>query len=255
MILLLGIYIFISAPNLNPFFYMDGAFFWAVTITAFLGLTALFRFGELTFQFISQDGTQARPFNYVPNGKFPVWIKICLLIPWIFLIVVSIASSFIFNWKAYRDQLGESEVVSFSSDMQAMDLSQVPIVDKQLAGILADKKLGERAGLGSQVFLGREDATIQKVNEKLVWAVPMYHSGIFKWLTNLSGTPGYILVSATDVNDVQYIEDYRVKYQPNNYLLHDLKRHVRFGGAWFEGITDPSFEVDDNGQPYWVYTT
>lgn len=255
IILLLGIYIFVSAPNLNPFFYMDGALFWAVTITAFLGLTALFRFGELTFQFIPQDGSQGRPFNYVPNEKFPIWIKICLLSPWIFLVVVSIASSFIFNWKAYRDQLGESEVVSFSSDMQAMDLSQVPIVDKQLAGILADKKLGERAGLGSQVFLGRDDATIQKINGKLVWAVPMYHSGVFKWLTNLSGTPGYILVSATDVNDVQYIENYRVKYQPNNYLLHDLKRHVRFGGAWFEGITDPSFEINDDGQPYWVYTT
>ena len=51
------------------------------------------------------------------------------------------------------------------------------------------------------------------------------------------------------------MENYRVKYQPNNYLLHDIKRHTRFGGAWFDGITDPSFEIDDNGQPYWVYTT
>lgn len=254
MLILCGVYIFVDAPNLNPFFYSDGAFFWAVVITAFVGVWALFHFGELTFQFFSRDAEgNGRPFNYVPNRKFPLWTKILLIAPWAFLIVVTIASSFVFHWKAYKDQLGESKVVSFSSDMQAIDLSQVPIVDKTLAGILADKKLGERAGLGSQVYLG--DATIQKINGNLVWAVPMYHSGLFKWLTNMSGTPGYILVSATDVNDVQYVEDFRVKYQPNNYLLHDLKRHTRFGGAWFDGITDPSFEVDDSGQPYWVYTT
>lgn len=256
MLVACGIYIFVYAPNLNPFFYSDGAFFWCVIITAFVGVWALFRFGELTIQVFSHDNaSSARPFNYVPNKKFPLWTKILLIAPWVFLIVVSIISSFVFNWKAYRDQLGESQVVSFSSDMQAMDLNQVPIVDKQLAGILADKKLGERAGLGSQVYLGKDDATIQKVNGKLVWAVPMYHSGFFKWLTNLSGTPGYIVVSATDVNDVQYVENFRVKYQPHNYLLQDLKRHTRFGGAWIDGITDPSFEISDEGQPYWVYTT
>lgn len=256
MFLLIALYIFVEAPNLNPFFYADGAFFWAVVITAYVGVWALFRFGELTVQFLpGSKGRAERPFNYVPNEKFPKWIKILLVLPWAFLIMMMIVSSFVFNWKTYRDQLGESEVSRFSSDMQAVDLAQVPIVDKTLALNLADKKLGERAGLGSQVVIGRYDATIQRVDGKLVWAVPLYHSGFFKWLTNLSGTPGYILVSAMDVNDVNYVENYRVKYQPNNYLLHDIKRHTRFGGAWFEGITDPSFEIDDNGQPYWVYTT
>lgn len=256
MLILTGLYIFAEAPNLNPFFYADGAFFWAVVITAFVGVWALFHFGEVTIQFFpGARGRAERPFNYVPNEKLPKWTKVLLALPWVFFIGMIIASSFIFNWKGYRDQLGESQVMQFSSNMQAVDLSQVPIVDKTLALNLADKKLGERAGLGSQVIIGQYDATIQKVDGKLVWAVPLYHSGVFKWLTNLSGTPGYIMVSATDVNDVKYVEDYRVKYQPNNYLLHDIKRHTRFGGAWFDGIADPSFEIDDDGQPYWVYTT
>lgn len=256
MLLLTGLYIFAEAPNLNPFFYADGAFFWAVVITAFVGVWALFHFGELTIQFFpGSRGRSDRPFNYVPNEKLPKWTKVLLALPWIFIVIMMLISSFIFNWKTYRDQLGESEVMQFSSNMQAVDLSQVPIVDKTLALNLADKKLGERAGLGSQVVIGKYDATIQRVDGKLVWAVPLYHSGVFKWLTNLSGTPGYIMVSATDVNDVKYIENFKVKYQPNNYLLHDIKRHTRFGGAWFDGITDPSFEIDDNGQPFWVYTT
>lgn len=252
MVVLTGLYIFVEAPNLNPFFYADGAFFWAVLITAFIGVWALMRFGEVTFQLGDRS---ARAFNYSAEKKFPLWTKILLAAPWVFFVVLIIGSSFIFNWKAYRDQLGEAEVMEFSSDMQIADLSQVPIVDEPLALVLADKKLGERAGLGSQVRIGQYDATIQKVNGKLVWAVPLYHSGFFKWLTNMSGTPGYILVSATDVNDVQYVEDFKVKYQPGNYLMHDLKRHTRFFGAWFDGIVDPSFEIGDDGQPYWVYST
>ena len=254
LVITLGIclYIFFEAPNLNPFFYSDGAFFWAVVITLYVGAWALMHFGELTFQFTDRS---ERPFNYVPNEKFPRWTKLLLALPWVFFIVVLVGSSFIFNWKAFRDQLGTSEVVEFSASMQAVDLNQVPVVDQELAVRLADKKLGERAGLGSQVRLGSNDATIQRVDGKLVWAVPLYHSGLFKWLTNMSGTPGYILVSATDVNDVQYVENFKVKYQPGNYLLHDLTRHTRFFGAWFDGITDPSFEIADDGQPYWIYTT
>ena len=250
--LLIAAYIFVEAPNLNPFFFSDGALFWAAVITIYIGAWALMRFGELTFQFTDRS---ARAFNYVPNRKFPRWTKILLAAPWVFYVALLIGSSFIFHSNAFRDQLGESEYREFSSDMQAVDLKQVPIVDEELAVVLADKKLGERAGLGSQVRLGTDAVTIQRVNGKLVWAVPLYHSGLFKWLTNLSGTPGYILVSATDVNDVQYVEDYRVKYQPGNYLMQDLTRHTRFFGGWFDGLTDPSFEIDDSGQPYWVYTT
>lgn len=257
VLVLAALYVFVEAPNLNPFFYQDGAFFWAVLITVLVGIWALFRYGELTFQFMphSKESDNVRPFNYVPNKKFPLWTKLLLIAPWAFLVVVTIAGSFLFNWKTYRDQLGTSQVIDFSSNMQAVDMKQVPIVDHDLAVVLADKKLGERAGLGSQVVLGRYETTIQQVNGKLVWAVPLYHSGFFKWLTNLSGTPGYILVSATDVNDVTYVENYRVKYQPNSYLLHDIKRHTRFYGGWFDGVVDPSFEIDDEGQPYWVYTT
>ena len=252
LLALTGAYVFAYAPNLNPFFYLEGALFWAAVITLFAGVFALLHFGELTVQFLDKE---QRPFQYVPNQKFPRWVKFLLLVPWLFVVVVFIGSSFIFHATAYRDQLGEAEPVPFSSDMQLADLDQLPIVDEALAVTLADKKLGERAGLGSQVRLGTDAVTIQQIDGELMWAIPLYHRGVFKWITNLSGTQGYILVSATDVNDVRYMEDFKVKYYPGNYLLQDLTRHVRFGGAWVDGITDPTFEIADDGQPYWIYTT
>lgn len=32
-------------------------------------------------------------------------------------------------------------------------------------------------------------------------------------------------------------------------------RHARLWGSFFTGITDYSFEIDDDGNPYWVVTT
>lgn len=252
MVVLIGVYMFIEVPNLNPLFF-DGAVFWAVIITGFVAVWGMFRFGEIIIQLNPDVSQGERPVNYVSRRKFPKWTKFLLAAPWIFIVLTLIFSSVFIQWKTYRDQLGTSQVMEFASDMQAVDLRQVPVVDKELALNLADKKLGERPSLGSQVVKG--EATIQRVNDKLVWVVPLQHSGVFKWLTNLSGTPGYVMVSATDVNDVEYVENFKIKYQENSYLLHDITRHVRFHGGWFTGIADPSFELDDNGQPYWVYTT
>ena len=63
------------------------------------------------------------------------------------------------------------------------------------------------------------------------------------------------MVSATNVNDVEYVDAYPIKYQPDSYLLDDLERHLRLNGALFDGIVDESFELDDSGQPYWIVTS
>ena len=148
------------------------------------------------------------------TGGTPKKLFTVIAVPWVLLILVSLLSSPLFGSKSYRDQLGDPEVRTFSSDIQVMDQNQLPIVDKALAANLADKKLGERPSLGSQVYLG--EPTTQLVNGKLVWVVPLHHSGLFKWFTNMSGTPGYVVVSATNTNDVEYVEDYKIKYQPNS---------------------------------------
>ena len=240
--------VLVNAPNLNPM-YFEGAVFWCFLITVYLGVYAVFRYGEIIP--ISYGGI--RRYSVEFTGGTPKKLFTVIAVPWVLLILVSLLSSPIFGSKAYRDQLGDPEVRTFSSDIQVMDQNQLPIVDKALAANLADKKLGERPSLGSQVYLG--EPTKQLVNGKLVWVVPLHHSGLFKWFTNMSGTPGYVVVSATNINDVEYVEDYKIKYQPNSYLLDDLQRHLRLNGALFDGIIDYSFELDESGQPYWIVTS
>lgn len=248
-------YVFANSLNLSPL-YVEGAFFWCLLISAYIAAWSFFKVGGTLGDVFAPD-EHGRINMHVPQfmsfKTMPKLPKFLLVGCWTLLAVGILLSSVFLNWKAYRDQLGEPVIRSFSSDVQAVDISQIPIVDKALAYKLADKKLGERPSLGSQVKLG--EPTIQLVNEKLIWAVPLEHSGIFKWFTNLSGTPGYVIVSASNVNDVSYVDNFKIKYQPNSYLLHDLKRYVRFTSSLFKGIVDYSFELDSTGQPYWIVTT
>ena len=249
--LVLAVYVFVNALNLSPF-YLEGATFWCFALTAYVIAGVLVHYGTIFSEQMNPQQEEG-PFRVVRSLKLPKWAIWVIVVPWAFLLLMNIVMSPLLSYPAYRDQLGEPEIREFTSDVQVMDMAQLPVVDKDLASKLADKKLGERPSLGSQVYLG--EPTIQRVNDQLVWAVPLQHSGFFKWLTNMEGTPGYIVVSATNPNDVEYVEDHLIKIQPNSYLLHDLARYTRFNGALFQGITDYSFELDDNGQPHWVVTT
>ena len=249
--LLVILYVLINNVNLNPL-YQGSALFYAVVITLYVGAWGVLKLGGM--HFVRDENSPRVNVQFGDNQKFPKWAKWLLIAVWAFLIVVTIASSVIFNVNAYKNQMTEPIVGEFTDDIQPMDLANIPIVDKELAKKLAEKKLGENPSLGSQTHIGTP--TIQQVNGKLIWAVPLQHSGLFKWLSNLDGTPGYIIVSATDTQDVQLVEGHKIKYQPDCYLFDDLERHTRFfGGGLFTGMTDYSFELDDDGNPFWVITT
>lgn len=242
-----GLYIFFAAPNLNPLF-SDGAMFWLVLITICMVIPF---FTKFKLDEASADATTARGLlsKLLPKR----WLVITLVVLWGAFLIVNIICTPLFFWRVYRDQLPEPAVTEFTSTVAPIDTKQIPIVDKELAATLADKKLGEKPSLGSQVRLG--EPTMQNVNGELVWAIPLQHSGFFKWLANLDGAAGYIKVSATNLKDIEYVETYKIKIQPDCYFMHDLTRKARFAGGFFTGITDYSFELDDQGKPYWVVTT
>lgn len=242
--------IVIKGPNLNPI-YSDGAFAWCFILSCYVGLNFLLALGGIK---LKMDEYNHMRVHMDPSIKGMKKGFVLLGIIWGIYLIVSVISSPIFNYSAYRDQLGTPEVSDFTETVHPISMTQLPIVDKMLARELADKKVGENPGLGSQVVLG--EPVIQTVNDRLVWVVPLEHSGFFKWLKNLDGAAGYIVVSATDLNNVELVTNHKIKYQQNAYLFDDLNRHVRlFGGGLFKGITDYSFELDEEGTPYWVITS
>ena len=176
--LLVILYVLINNVNLNPL-YQGSALFYAVVITLYVGAWGVLKLGGM--HFVRDENSPRVNVQFGDNQKFPKLAKWLLIAVWAFLIVVTIASSVIFNVNAYKNQMTEPIVGEFTDDIQPMDLNNIPIVDKDLAKKLAEKKLGENPSLGSQTHIGTP--TIQQVNGKLIWAVPLQHSGLFKWLS------------------------------------------------------------------------
>ena len=171
-------------------------------------------------------------------------------------VIAAVACSPIVNYKAHRNLIGNVEEVDFSSEIKYIDLNQLPTIDKDLAGKLADKKLGEIASLGSQVTVG--DLCLQSINGELYYVAPLEHSSFLKWLTNREGTTGYIKVSATNQNDVELVTELNgssinIKYLDSAYLFSDL-RLASYLRDLKAGHTDYTFELDDSGKPYGVIT-
>lgn len=178
-----------------------------------------------------------------------------LLYMTIFAFVVSTP---VWNASVYRQLVGNVvDGREFSQQIAPISIEKIRVVDYELAALLGDKVLGSQPALGSQVVLGQFN--IQKVNNELYWVAPLLHSGFFKWLQNGSGTPGYVMVSATNERDVRLVQqassgEVRIKYQPNGFLGDYLHRHIYFSGVLTDGLDDFTFEIDDDGVPYWVVT-
>ena len=168
-----------------------------------------------------------------------------------------VTSSPILYSKSYRNLIGEVKTSKFAKDVSPVSLDDIRLVDEDMAMKLGDKKLGEDPALGSVARLGKFN--IQSVDGKLYWVAPLVHRDMIKWITSLDGTSGYVMVSASNPQDVRLVQEIdkktvKIVYQPEAYFLQDLHRHMYLKGIVNAGMTDFTFEIDDKGNPYWVTT-
>lgn len=182
-----------------------------------------------------------------------------IIILFVINVCVTIAGSSIFNSSSMYNQIGKFENKDFTKDIVEIDNSQIPIVDISLATKLADKKMGEDVGMGSQMEVG-EFTNKQQVKGKLIYVAPLEHRGFLKWNSNKAGTDGYVIVNATNTNDVKMVKELdgqqiKLKYLESSFFSSDLKRHIRSSGFRTQGLTEYTFELNDEGRPYWVVTT
>lgn len=244
--------------NLKP---VKMKFLPALILSAILALLILyFSLPVLNIRFLGWPFAQA--FVLLPLlgvRRFWRWLKYVYLFLAVWVFIALLISSPIFRAQSYRKLIGEVDITNFNELISPVSLDQIPTVDRPYAEALAEKKLGEDFALGSRVTLGR--ATRQMVQGRLFWVVPLLHSGFFKWLTNRrDGTPAYIMVSATNAQDISFVREVsgkplRIVYQPNAYFGQNLYRHLWLHGYSTIGLGGPTFEVDNSGEPYWTITT
>ncbi len=164
--------------------------------------------------------------------------------------LASVVGAQIFNAKSYKELI-TIEDGDFTADVAEISQEQIPVVDRDTASRLGQRKLGEMADLVSQFEI--EDIYTQ-INYKgrPVRVTPLMYGDIIKWLNNQSeGIPAYITVDMTSQETELVRLKEGIKYSDSEYLMRDLNRALRF--KYPTKIFDEiSFEIDDNGTPYWV---
>lgn len=238
VIALCAVYYYVALPPVS-LAYGEGFLFLGVTVVVAAVIVAWWISGESKYRF-----------------GLPLVIVILFFV---ILIGGGIIGSPIFTSSTMYNQIGKVQEKSFKEDIVEIDTTQIPVVDIELAAKLADKKLGEDLALGSQMEVGKF-TNKQQVNGKLLYVAPLEHRDFFKWNSNKMGTTAYVVVSATNPNDVQLIKELdgkeiRLKYLTSAYFSSNLKRHLRSNGYRNVGLTEYSFELDDTGRPYWMVTT
>jgi len=192
------------------------------------------------------------------SNKVKAPVTIMMVLGLYMTVLPMLTSLAVFRSEAYRNLIGKVEIgETLSAHMAPISIEKIRVVDQALANLLGDKVLGAQAALGSQVRLGTFN--IQKVGTELYWVAPLLHSGFFMWQKNSQGTPGYVMVNATNERDVKLVQEINtkkilIKYQPEAFFFSNLERHIYFEGFFYCGLTDYSFEIDDEGNPFWVVT-
>ncbi len=175
----------------------------------------------------------------------------------IFIAIAALTTPILWSGQ-YYDLIGEVKTEKYNQSPPDIDDTKIPVVDAKLAENLGDKKLGEDVGLGSQYTAG--EYYFITTADDLAWVAPLEPISFFKWLQNRDGAPGYIYVSATNPNDVRLVTELdgqplKLQYTQQSYWFKNIKRHAYLNGNMTVGMTDFSFEIDDQNRPYWVITT
>lgn len=210
----------------SPEFLMIFAFF----ILVFIGLRSLF---TVSFDKIS---------------------KIGIILPVIIVAVVFIGqffSSTIFHASAYQKQLNVDKKADFYKDNEKVNYQSIPVVDKDSAERLGDRKMGEIVDYVSQFEVDDEYSQIN-YNNKPYRVTTISYSDLIKWFTNhREGLPAYISVDmVTQESKVVRLKE-GMKYSYSDLFFRNIERYLRlkYPTLMFDTL---SFEINDEGIPYWI---
>lgn len=163
----------------------------------------------------------------------------------------------VIGWKIFRAR-DYSELISinegnFGSEVAEISFSQIPMLDKDSANVLANRKLGELSDLVSQFEVYGDSYQIN-YKGKPVRVTYLNYGDFFKWWSNMrKGIPAYLIIDmVTQEVSVQRLEK-GIRYSPSEYFFRNIARHLRFQYPT-KMFSDINFEIDENGQPWWVAT-
>lgn len=254
LILEMLVYYWYQLPAINVF----SLGFWVFVLqsTALAWLILLFSNpAGLVQQATKVSGRQRQVTTYNINPKLPAflsWTGRLWLLVVLALVGLGIFNSPIFRAKDYAAVISVTDA-DFKSDFPETDISKLALLDRASAEKIGDTYLGtidkvSQFGISDdyrQITIGQQPFRVSPLEYKSFW----------KWLSNhQDGIGYYVKVNQTTGKAELAKLSKSMHYSDSEYLFNDTMRHLRlqypttiFG--------KPSFEVDDQGNPYYIATT
>jgi hypothetical protein len=167
------------------------------------------------------------------------------------LVIGALLSSPVINAKKYQKLLNVEER-NFTDDIEEVDFNMIPLLDKDSAALLGNRKMGSMVDMVSQ-FEVSDDYTQINYNGTPVRVTPLHYASFIKWLTNQkNGIPAYIRIDMTTQNTECVKLSEGIRYSEAEYFNRYIFRHLRFNYPTYIFADQIFFEIDDDGVPYWI---
>lgn len=235
VVILACLYYYVTLPALN--IHESGFWFFLTVVVAVLLVIYGIR-------------RRIRDVRELKNNKV---LKGGLLVILSILVVYGIGtllSSPIINAKKYQ-KLVDVEERDFAEDIKEISYDQIPLLDKESAELLGNRKMGSMVDMVSQFEVSSLYSQIN-YQEQPYRVTPLVYASTIKWLTNQKeGIPAYIRIDMATQNTELVKLDQGIKYSESEYFNRNIYRHLRFNYPTYM-FDQLSFEIDDNGTPYWI---
>lgn len=191
---------------------------------------------------------------FIFNRGFNKIMKYSLILAGILIVLIPVGtfiSSPIFNAKSYQKQLVLDKNADFYEDNKTISYESIPVVDRESAIRLGDRKMGEMVDYVSQFEV---DQSYEQINYKdnPYRVTPLEYSDLIKWFTNHGdGLPAYIRVNmVSQESEVVKLKE-GMKYSKSDHFGRKIERHLRanYPSLMFDTL---AFEINDDGIPYWI---
>lgn len=183
----------------------------------------------------------------------PVKEYTMIVIPLIIVLVIiwNIIESPLFMASKYAKRIEIDTGKNFSTDISEVDFSKLPLLDKKSSQALGDRVMGQMRDLVSQYNVSNIYTQIN-YNKRIIRVTPLEYASPIKWLTNRKeGVKGYITVDSVNGEAKLTRLKKGMKYLPSGLFNDNLTRVLRFKYPTLN-FGDYSFEIDNEGNPYWV---
>ena len=177
-----------------------------------------------------------------------------IVLSFVGILVINFMLSPIFNSKGYKNRISIDDSVSFVDDIELVDFNSLPLIDKDSSQKLGDRVMGQMPELVSQFYVSDLYTQIN-YNNNVIRVTPLEYDGIIKYFSNRKdGVKGYISVDSVSGESKLIKLDKGMKYMPSAMFSENLYRKLRFDYPT-KIFGAESFEIDEEGNPYWVVPT